>query len=125
MKEATVLPPVSYRLLTRAGPVLGAERAGSGVFDPPPPLTRLLGHINIETQGKQHSKVSKIMAKLFCSFFRSGQKPGHQRSSEVKCCPFNIFLQIDTKLENQKSYDAAEKRIRWLFRNGVLKFDLR
>ena len=42
--------------LTRAGPLLGAERAGrgGGVFEHPPRLTRLMGHV--ATRGKRHSK---------------------------------------------------------------------
>ena len=37
----------------RAGPLLGAERAGPGVFEHPP-LTRLMGHV--ATRSKRHSK---------------------------------------------------------------------
>ena len=48
--------------LTRAGPLLAAERAGPGVFEHLP-LTRLLGHV--ATRGKRHSKEhKKIIKKL-------------------------------------------------------------
>ena len=41
---------------TRAGPLLGAERAGpgGGCLNTPPRLTRLMGHV--ATRGKRHSK---------------------------------------------------------------------
>ena len=45
---------ITYRL-TRAGPLLGAERAGQGgCLNPPPRLTRLMSHV--ATRGKRHSK---------------------------------------------------------------------
>ena len=62
-------------------PVLGAERAGPGVFEQPP-LTRLLGRV--ATRSKRHSKERKIVTKLLRSFLGQvkGQVTrGHQRSN--------------------------------------------
>ena len=82
------IPP--YTILTRAGLLRDAKRAGPGVFDPLP-LTRLLGHV--VTRGKRHSKEHK---KSFINCFRNslGQvnvqvTKGHQRSNFAD---FNIFF---------------------------------
>ena len=82
--------------LTRAGPLLGAERAGPGgeCFNTPR-LTRLLGHL--VTCGKRHSKERKKSWRNCFGHFLGQVKGqvtrGHQRSNFVN---FNIFLQIGT-----------------------------
>ena len=83
--------------LTRAGPLLGAERAGpgGGVFEHPHRLTWLMGHI--AARDKRHPKErQKSWRNCFGHFLGQviGQVTrGHQRSNFVD---FNIFLQIGT-----------------------------
>ena len=49
-------------VLTRAEPVLGAEHAGPGIFDPASTINRLLGHV--AAHRARHSKMLRIMTKL-------------------------------------------------------------
>ena len=69
------------RNLTRAVPVLGAERAGPGVFEYPP-LIRLLGHV--ATRSKRHSKERKKSLqnlRLFLGQVEGQVTRGHKRSN--------------------------------------------
>ena len=82
--------------LTRAGPLLGAERAGPrGCLNTPTRLTRLLGHV--ATCGKRHSKERQKSWRNWFSHFLGQVKGqvtrGHQRSNFAV---FNIFLQSGT-----------------------------
>ena len=67
--------------LTRAGPVLGATRAGPGGLNTPPPLTRLLVHLAIS--GRQRSKARQKSFRKYFSHFLGQVKGkvtrGHRR----------------------------------------------
>ena len=109
----SVLDQLNYSLqvliLTRAGQVLGAERArrGGGGLNIAR-LTRLLGHV--ATYGKWHSKeCQKAWRNFFGHLF--GQvnglaTRGHQRSILVF---FNIFRQIGTLLGFRKPEDQQRR----------------
>ena len=79
MNQRSDSPKISERCSTHAGPVLGAECAGS-VWTPT--LTRLLGHVT--TRSKKRSKEWKIMTKLLRSSLGQIEVQvtrGHQRSN--------------------------------------------
>ena len=61
------------------------------MFQHPPPLIQLLGHV--ATHDKRHSNErQKSLPNWFGHFFRSGQRSGHQRSSKVKLYRFKHFF---------------------------------
>ena len=64
------------------------------------------------------------------SFFRSGQRSGHQMSAKVKFCHFNIFFRNYRRttrepIELQRREKAQSIALLTLFRQHVLRFDLR
>ena len=77
----------SWRVLfiwTRAGPVLGATRAGPGGGCLTPPSNSAPGPRSVTRQAALECS-SKIITKVLRLFLKSGQSSGHQRSSKWKC----------------------------------------
>ena len=77
---------------------------GGWVFEHPPRLTRLLGHVAIRGISAIRKSVKNYDVRSWCllqSIFSSGQRSGHERSPKVKFWHFQHFLQIGTNLVNQ------------------------
>ena len=79
-------------IVTHAWPVLGANRAGPGVFDPPSPNSAHGPRRDTQWVSGIQKSVKNHDKTIVQLFFRSVQKSGNQRPSKAKFFPLATFF---------------------------------